>query len=238
MPYLWVKNMSKKILMPDLLKMFNDCDTFSLTGEPYISITNEDKNNALNEIRDKTKKILLNNYNLLTNSYTLPSFETLYDEITRECINFSKTQKEIYMKKRGFFYNRFIADKVGTDTKYSEPLGYFWNFYQMIGSNLDREEYIDELIKKNKKIRAMDNIKNKILRDNLVRYEILFHNHCTVSSSLMVNYYFKLNDETKKWLSQFKNDFEIKGNLEDLAFYKNGKIQFSSCTHEEFNSIK
>ena len=53
----------------------------------------------------------------------------------------------------------------------------------------------------------------------------------------MLNYYFDLNDETKKFLLKFKNDFKIKGNLYDLAFYKNNELIFSSCTHEQYNSL-
>ena len=141
-----------------------------------------------------------------------------------------------------FFQNSFICDCVLTErygkrTKYVEPVGYFWHFYHLIGQNLDRKKHIEELMKNKNELSALDKIEDNILKQNLIKYEILYHNHCTESGGLMVNYYFKLNEETKKWLLQFKNDFDINGSLEDLAFYKDEKLVFSSCTHEKFNSL-
>jgi len=52
----------------------------------------------------------------------------------------------------------------------------------------------------------------------------------------MINYYFKLNDETKKYLLKFDNDFCLEP-LEDLAIYKDNELKFYSCTHERFNSL-
>ena len=76
---------------------------------------------------------------------------------------------------------------------------------------------------------------NEVLYENLIKKEIGFSNHCTETGSLLLTYYFKLNNQTKAWLSQFKTDYDLNG-LEDLAFYKNGKIMFSSCTHERFHT--
>lgn len=53
----------------------------------------------------------------------------------------------------------------------------------------------------------------------------------------MINYYFKLNVESKNYLRQFRNDFCLR-DLDDLALYKDDEIKFSSCTHEGFNSIE
>ena len=69
---------------------------------------------------------------------------------------------------------------------------------------------------------------------NVIDYEYSFITHCT-EGSLSNTLYFALNEDTKAWLLQFKNDFEIKGELEDLAFYKKGELVFSSCTHERFH---
>ena len=52
----------------------------------------------------------------------------------------------------------------------------------------------------------------------------------------MIIYYFKLNDLTKKYLLQFKSDFDLV-DLEDLVLYQNDKELFSSCTHERYNSL-
>ena len=235
--------MDNKILMKDLLDKFSESDSFSLTGSILgIAITNEVKNNSLEEIKSKTRKYLLEHYERLKEQMPNISFDDLYQEIELECLNFGINQKKFYMEKYGFFNNSFICDYVmkerdGIRTKYTEPMGYFWHFYHRVGQNFDREEYLDELMKKDNKLEPVDRIEDEILKSNLIRYEILFHNHCTESGSLMINYYFKLNDDTRKWLLQFESDFDLECNLEDLAFYKNGELMFSSCTHEEFNSI-
>ena len=75
------------------------------------------------------------------------------------------------------------------------------------------------------------------LKDYCLKYEVSFFNSVTVSSILMINYYFPLNEYTKKYLLKFKTDFDLK-ELQDLTIYKNNKVQFYSCTHEGFNSLE
>ena len=41
-------------------------------------------------------------------------------------------------------------------------------------------------------------------------------------------------EETKKWLLQFDTDYDIDP-FEDLAFYKENTLLFSSCTHEGYH---
>ena len=53
----------------------------------------------------------------------------------------------------------------------------------------------------------------------------------------MINYYFKFNDESKKYLLKYESDFDL-DNLEDLTFYKDNEVVFYSCTHENYNSIE
>ena len=53
----------------------------------------------------------------------------------------------------------------------------------------------------------------------------------------MVKYYFKLNDKSKEYLLRYKSDFDL-DNLEDLTIYKKNKIEFYSCTHEQYNSLE
>lgn len=58
--------------------------------------------------------------------------------------------------------------------------------------------------------------------------------HCTMGPLAKVHR-FRLNDKTKKWLKQFKSDYDLEG-LEDLALYKGDELLFSSCTHEVFHN--
>lgn len=230
--------MDNKISMQELLEKFKDSEMFSLTGDiSGVKITVNDKFQVLKEIKEVNKDCLRKQYNDLKERVLLIPFDELYQEIEKECLIFKEQYKAKYLKKYGIFNNSFIGDHVEKDTKYYNPPGYFWSFYHSVGLNLDREEYLDELIKENNQLTPLDIIGDKVLKDNLVKYEISFFNHCTERSILMINYYFYLNEDTKKWLLQFTNDFEITGNLEDLAFYKNGEIVFSSCTHEQFNSL-
>ena len=211
---------------------------FSLTGTiNKVKITANDKRIALNDIKEVQRANLRSQYNTLKERNLLIPFDNLYREIEKECAQFEKKYKVYYLKEYGFFDNSFICDHVGKDTKYNNPSGYFWHFYHSLGMNIDRERYLDELINTNNRLTPLDKITDKVLKNNLIKYEILFHNHCTESSILMINYYFSLNIDTKKWLLQFANDFEITANYEDLAFYKNGEVVFSSCTHERFNSL-
>lgn len=55
-----------------------------------------------------------------------------------------------------------------------------------------------------------------------------------------VTYYFELNDESKKYLLKFKNEFCLSDEvgLEDLTLYKNNEVKFYSVTHEGINSLE
>ena len=100
-------------------------------------------------------------------------------------------------------------------------------------------EYILEKLKKEQTERPLteelESDENKALKDNLIKTEVTFVWHCTSSSELSKVFYFKLNDDTVEWLKRFKSDYDLEL-LEDLAFYKKGKLLFSSCTHERFHS--
>lgn len=230
--------MKKKISMVMLLEKFNDCEMFSLTGPiNKVKISPDELNHALEEIKKINQADLRSRYHTLKNKDQLMSFEQLYQTIETECYNFGLKFKEQYLAEFNFFEYAFICDHVGIDTKYSHPHEYFWHFYHSVGLNLDRELYLNELIKLNNKLSPLDKLHYDVLKNNLIKYEILFHNHCTESNTLMINYYFHLNQATKQWLLQFPNDFALNCDLEDLAFYKNGEVVFSSCTHEQFNSL-
>jgi hypothetical protein len=114
-----------------------------------------------------------------------------------------------------------------------------WHFYHHIGTYYHTYKKTVEKLKKNTKDRPLDtsfkNEKMKALYKHLDKHEITFTWHCTTSSRLSVVYYFRLNEESKRWLMQYESDLDI-APLDDLAFDKNGELLFSSCTHEGYNS--
>ena len=250
------------LTMEKILNRYSDCNKFSLTGRVLkYNITEEEFFNALAKIETKTKEekriIYEKNKNKFVN---YPDFDTLYEEIKQECNNFDSEENRIfYLNKRynekinqykkigitdekiekmkeNFFNCRFIADFVGKTTKYGkEHQSFFWNLYYDIAMNIDRKKDKEKYCVNNR-ISPIEQIPQG-LKEHLLYYEISFYNAVTISGGLMINYYFKLNEETKNYLLQFRNDFDMQ-ELEDLTFYKNDEIKFYSCTHEQFNSIE
>lgn len=212
-----------KILMPELLDKFSDCDSFSLTciDTSDVILTKDDVRKSFEEVKKNHKDVLLEYYNKLENKDNLLPFDILYKEVEEECI---------------LFNDPYVCDRVGIDTKYSEPIEFFWHFYHLISDNIKIEKELYSHLKKGK-ITLSENVEDEVLKNNLIRCEIVNYNHCTISGGLMINYYFHLNEETRKWLLQFRSDFHLSGTLDDLAFYKNNEIMFSSCTHELYNSL-
>jgi len=249
--------------MKKILEKYSDCNTFSLTGGVFgYHITEDEFYNALNEMelynKEKLRKMYDDNREKFVN---YPEFDELYEEIKQECLDFDSeenrkkrieeyyteevikqykemgiTDEQINRMKENGFSCSCIVDDVGKKTKYgSECPDFFWWLYNEIAMNIER--YND------KKKYFVDNEKDlldripKELKEHFLYYEISFYNSVTIKSILIVNYYFKLNDETKNYLLQFRNDFCL-DNLEDLTLYKDNEEKFSSCTHEGYNSIE
>lgn len=250
------------LTMPKILNKFNDCNIFSLTGNALeYNISEAEFINALNKMKEKDKQELKEIYT--SNKRKLekyPDFETLYNEIEQECRDFNSEENRKYyldkhynkkeiakfkklgfstqrieQMKKDFFHCSFIADRVGETTKYGkENRGLFYNFYTRISMNIDREQSKEKYCNQDK-ASPTEQIPNK-LKEHLLYYEVSFYNSVTVSGGLMINYYFKLNETTKEYLLQFRNDFSL-DTLEDLTLYKDKEEKFYSCTHEGFNSI-
>ena len=85
--------------------------------------------------------------------------------------------------------------------------------------------------KNNKILKILD--KYPKLKNNYISYKITFNTYVT-GGPLQIIYYFELNDETKEYLLEFKDDYSFNNGLEDLALYKDDKILYASCTHERF----
>lgn len=250
------------LAMKKILAKYSTCDTFSLTGGALeYNITEEEFLNALKKTEEMTKEEKRKQFeNKRAEFLNYPSFDEMYEEIKQECYDFYNEQnREKYIKKHfdskniemykklgftdekieeiknNFFHCSFIADDVGDKTKYGkENNGFFCNLYREIAMNIDREKEKTKYILNNGKS-PLEQIP-KELKEHFLYYEVSYFNSVTISSRLMINYYFRLNDETKKYLLQFRNDFEL-NDLEDLTLYKDNEIIFSSCTNEGYNSI-
>ena len=242
--------------MKDILNKYSDCDVFSLTGSSIdYKITQDEFEKAVKTITEQYKNKLREKYNAIDHT-KYPNFDDLYSEIYGECSEFCNDKnKEKYLNehfdeslfkqigfsnskidnmKRNFFSCMFIIDGVGKTTKYGkEDYNFFYNFYQNVSMIKDCENNKDRFAKDG--IDPKEQIPKK-LKNSLIKYEISFFNSVNISSQLMINYYFTFDDESKSYLSKFKDDFDLK-ELQDLTLYKDDKIQFYSCTHEKYNSI-
>jgi len=227
----------------------------------HYNITEEEFVNALVKLeeynKENVRKLYENNKEKFVN---YPNFDELYDEIKQECYEFyseenkqayinkyyddkkinqckeyGMTEEEINEMKEDSFKCSYIADHVGKTTKYgNEHCLFFYQLYRNIGTLIeckkDKKSYAI-----NSGISPLEQIPEE-LKKYFLYYEVAYFNSVTISSGLMINYYFELNYETKKYLLQFQNDFQLEG-LEDLTLYKDNEIRFYSCTHERYNSI-
>ena len=224
--------------MNAILDIFSNCDTFSLTSAvPITEIPKDDKIKLLNKHIHDVKQQLKDIYQP---ENSLPEFDVLFNDIVDECTKFySKISGKDIIELCNSGDSLFICDHVGKDTKYSEPLNLIWHFYhniQHVFMSNDNLNNINECKELNTE-KIFINSKDEILKENLLRYEFTYLTHCT-SGPLQLVLYFSLNEQTKKWLLQFKNDYDLgNSNFEDLAIYNKDKVEFSSCTHERFNSL-
>lgn len=130
----------------------------------------------------------------------------------------------------------FMCDMVYKGkTKYSEPQEFFWHTYHDIQfmyeckENIERAKAERELVEKS----IVEDL--YLLKPHLISARLSYSWHCTTTSQLSIVCKFKLNDDTEKYLSRFKTDYDLRG-LEDLALYRGDKLLFSSCTHEGFHT--
>lgn len=224
-----------QIKMPELLKKYEDCDEFSLTtyyGENGLTATECERIYKAEE--EKTKARLFALYQNNQAEIQIP-FETLFADIFAECKAFDNAKNR--KKYKEMFQNSFICDDVGQSTRYEKPLAFFWHAYHALGMLLDIKASLLSRtnLPKNDNLSALNEQKYALLKPHVTRCELAHENHCTQTGSSLLTYYFALNEQTKAWLLQFEDDYAFDG-LEDLAFYKGRKLQFSSCTHEGFHS--
>lgn len=202
-------------------------DCFSLTcayGENAIS--EEIANGALKRVREACFKTAEEQFMLAAESERnkLPPFKKIYEDVEKEYREYCREHTALIDANDGYacFSDVFSGDKVYSSL---EELWHTYNEVDFAGTC----EYILEKLKKCKNVRPLDEElfceENIALKNNLIKTEVTFEWHCTVSGELSKVFYIKLNEETANWLRQFKSDYDLDG-LEDLAFYKNGKLLF------------
>ena len=246
----------------NLLNTFKDIDKICLTASiTGIEISEDEFNKALEVNVKQGKEYLLERYNENKDKFNnLPDFETLYNEIYQECLDFyneenkkkyiEKTftdeyvnlllkfgsdEKRINNLKENFFHCSFIADTVGKSTKYGKnDNGFFYHFYHSIGMDIDRLNDIRKYININGNS-PLSKVPDE-LKSSLISYEVSYFNYVTLSSILMINYYFKYTDEVKNYLLKYVTDYNL-NELQDLTLYKGDEVKYYSCTHEQFCSL-
>lgn len=226
-----------KLDMQGLLEKYLPlADSFSLTcayGE--YGISEEKANEALKTVREDCYKTAEAQFLLAAESERkkLPPFKTIYADIEKEYREYCREHSALIDANDGYacFSDVFSGDKV-----YSS-LYELWHTYNEVDF-AGTCEYILEKLKKCENSRPIDKEldcgENAVLKDNLIKTEVTFVWHCTRSAELSKVFHIKLNEDTVGWLKKFKTDYDLDA-LEDLAFYKKGKLLFSSCTHERFH---
>lgn len=217
-----------KIDMAGLLDKYGDiANAFSLTcpyGNTYY-ISEELAEIAQKEItlwcRQAAKR-------QVKNSDGLPPFEKLYAEIEKEYETYYKEREEFAKEHDGhvFFCDAFAEGK--TEHKEPQELWHVYHNAEFAGMCVRRLEEMKNSVKSRD---LCEEIKGEeVLIQNLEDIKVSFTWHCTTSGELSKTFFFTLNEETKKWLLQHKNDYDFKI-LQDLTFYNGSDILFSSCTH-------
>ncbi len=221
--------------MQGLLEKYKDCDSFALCGyygERYLP--DEECERVCEEMSADNYAYLFAQYEKYKEEYDLPPFERLYEDIFQECERYLAKK----VKRNKFYSVSMICDEVGRKTKYSEPMELFWHFYHLMGFDFDNVMSVAPLQlceDKTPPTAILDEPEYIALRPHLLSCTPTFKTHCTTSGSLQKELRFALNEQTKAWLLGHKDDYDFEGELQDLAFYKDGKLRFSSCTHEGFH---
>ena len=211
-------------------------DSFSLTcayGENGIS--EELAKEALKKVKEKSYAMAETEFMGVSEEERkkLPPFKEIYADIENEYVNYCRQNSALIEANDGYacFTDVFSGDRI-----YSS-LDELWHAYSAVDFTGTCAYILDKLKKLDPRPIAeeLESEENKCLKDNLIKTEVTFCWHCTLSSELSKVFYFKLNEQTVNWLKKFESDYDL-DILEDLAFYKKGKLLFSSCTHERFHT--
>lgn len=210
--------------MKKLLERYNFCNRFSLSGHrEFYKLSDDEADKIIKITKKRNREECQKIWDDIDDKYKTYSFGEVIQDIETEILNFN---------------GDYIVDVVGEKTKYGRE---FWDIYSLLSNEVGQLELVKTL---QKSAEAGPDLidrdhKYEFLKPYMKHKEISFHTHCTISSILFETYYFELNEETKKWLLNYKSVFSFDGEiLEDLAFYKDEKLKFSSCTHEGYTIDK
>ena len=208
-------------------------DSFVLVGAcEQESLSKEEKELARHEIEKDTLERGLAAYQRLSDEERalLPDFQTLCADIREEI--------RAYIKENGREAAMFLCDRQSEGkTRYQKPQNFLWHLYIDL-QRLEDFEVCNAAAADPALITSLDaplnSEKLRVLKPYLISITPTCSWHCTTGGLSKV-YRFRLTEETKNWLLQYKTDYDL-DELEDLAFYKGEKLLFSSCTHEGFHS--
>lgn len=144
-----------------------------------------------------------------------------------QCLAFSHSKGEERLLK-------FNADEALFGSKFKDIRG-IDQIYNAYDSHADSKIYAELLLNKQDEYSENYGLAELDLPHNhLIREELTNCWPSTSTTALHRVFYFSMNDESKQWLLSYKLLSKLP--LEDIAFYKNGKVVFSVCTHENFYS--
>ena len=233
-----------QLLMKDMLNAFPEDNRFSLTApfddnisetHPYgiYRISKEDADHALNQLSNFSKTYFEDIYASFTeeDKKNLPPLEDLIEQIKQESLVHVQQGIKNHFKDYSPINDLFMDEL----TKFTHPprLYHFYRHFEHLFMT-----YVDQLEHKLLlgQTRDLNDVFEKEvfkdLKDACIHKELTYVWHDTVSNRLSVLYTFELNDQTKQWLLKQEDVFSL-NELEDLAFYVDDEVLFSSITHEK-----
>ena len=200
-------------------------------SSPYgtVKLSKKDAEIAIDGLQKQTIKSLKATYDNLSkkDKSLIPEFEVFINDVI----------VEIETLLDGRRIDLFMCDKVSKgQTKYSEPIKFVWRAYLELEELSKRKIEVVKMqdIPESRSLTCeLDGVFSDI-KECFISATPTYSWHSTTTSMLYKLYRFKLNEKSKNWLMQFEDDYKIEG-FEDLAFYRDDKILFSSCTHEGFH---
>lgn len=234
--------------MEGLLNRYHEATMFSLTSpyqdeysneHPYgiYYVSPEDAKRAYHIVQQEGLSQLARYYERFTEEekQSLPPYEQLLQSIEEETIEHwdRVVHQRLPLDDSPFIHDQMMMGK----TRFHKPQA-LWHFYHHYSMMVSTYQVVLNAMQQNTKKKDLHAIfldpLYAPLKTSLIKTEMTFSWHCTTSSQLSIVYYFVLNEATKEWLKQFNNDYELR-TMEDLAFYRDESLLFSSCTHEGFH---